>query len=103
MIKNGLNLFFFFSAFFLFFLNLKSENNDVEKIKTKSKRNDSVATPRSVAFAFFASDAFKIFHFGGDDRRSNEANVVQLCHFAATLIVLDEHLDVLNILEFYVA
>lgn len=56
-----------------------------------------------MTFAFFARNAFEIFHFGGDNRWSNETNIVQLCDIATTLVILDINLNILYVLEFYVA
>lgn len=53
-----------------------------------------------MAFALFTGNPFEVFHFGCDDRRSNEANVIELCQFSTALIIFDEYLDILNVLEF---
>lgn len=55
-----------------------------------------------MAFAFFAGNPFKIFHFRCYNWRSNESDVIQLGDLATALIVLDEQLDILYILELYV-
>lgn len=56
-----------------------------------------------MSFSFLAGNALEILHFRGDNRWADEANVVQLSHLAATLVVLDENLYVLYILKFDVA
>lgn len=56
-----------------------------------------------MSFAFFAGYALKVVHLGCGNWRADKANVVNLCHIAAGLVVLHKDLYVLYILEFYIA
>lgn len=55
-----------------------------------------------MTLSFLAGDALEIVHLCGLQRRSNEAQVVNLCCLASRLVVLHKNLDVLYILEFHV-
>lgn len=56
-----------------------------------------------MSFALFARNALKVVHLGCSNWRANKANVVNLCHVAARLVVLHKDLYVLYVLEFHIA
>lgn len=56
-----------------------------------------------MTLALLPADPLEIVHFRGRDGCPDELQSIQLRLLSAALVVLDEHLDVLNILELYVS
>ena len=52
-----------------------------------------------MSLSFLPGDPLEVLHVGCLDRRSNYSQEVQLSHFIAALVVLDEKSQVLDILE----
>lgn len=89
-------------------INKKKEKLEYSEMESKlysasfNSSDTSLVFFQLMTFSLFASNAFEILHFGGYYRWTNKSNVVKLRYLAATLIILNENLNILNILEFHV-
>ena len=52
-----------------------------------------------MAFAFFASDSFKISHIGNVNWRADNSKMMNSRFFTTTLVVLNEYLKIHNVLK----